>query len=84
MNHTESGIENLSREKILEVLELWGDTGILPLQVTRHGEIYGAGTLKFIYDSKKNIINVKGLRYQNFEYTGSLDNFLNKYKLWLR
>jgi hypothetical protein len=75
--------ENLcSRDDILKILRDWADVGVFPMVVTRHDEKYGAGTLKFIYDDLTNIINIHGLLYQNFNYQGTLDNFLNLYKVW--
>ncbi len=73
---------NLSREEVLKYLNLWSDIGVLPLVVTRHDKKYGAGTLKFIYDKVTNVIHLKGLSNQDFTYKGTLDNFLNQYKVW--
>ena len=74
---------SLSKEKILETLDKWSDVGVLIFDLThkRTQRNYPAGTLKFVYDKKTDIIYIQGLSNQHLNYVGKLEDLLKEYDI---
>lgn len=71
--------------ELRSILEFWSDVNVFPYNVSTldGGITYKIGTIKFIYDETNDMIMVRGLKYQDFEWHGKLEELLKEYNIWL-
>lgn len=71
-------------EQVKKSVLFWSDVGVFPYNVTTldGNLVYMSGTLKFIFDAETDLITINGLLYQNFNYSGTLEEFNKSYILW--
>lgn len=75
----------MNADEIRNILLKWKDVSFIPINVSKKDKsiTYLAGTISCMYDELTDLIELKGLSYQNFVYQGKLEDLLSDYELWL-